>query len=343
MNRKRITLMHVLGWTLLIVGSMCRSYFSNQFEHEPFSRFLLIELGYYLVSGVCFYLSYFLVAPLILKRKYPVALTLTLLTFILVVLTRFALEFGFFKPTLHFDNYRGRIPTLSYYLSNIFYFYFPSYFVYGLLSFLAERWFDNQQRQQELEKERLNAELAFLRSQVNPHFLFNTINDIYSLSYKQSPLAPEALLKLSVILRYMLRDGSEEFMPLNRELEYLENVVELQQIASKGSAYITFMQEGYVGEQPVASLLFIAFVENAFKHGVLDSPNTPVEIHLKADISVVEFKVENKKSHSLEDTTAGIGLKNVRRRLELMYPGRHVLRVSDEEDTFIVELMIKLN
>jgi len=343
MNRKRIALLHVLGWSLLIVGSICRSYFSNRFLDQSFPHFLIIELCYYLVSGICFYLSYFLVAPyLIVKRKYTPAFLLTLFTFIAVVSTRYALEFWFFKPVLHFDNYKGGVPDLSYYLSNIFYFYFPSYFVYGLMYFFAQRWYDNQQRQQELLKERLHAELTFLRAQVNPHFLFNTINDIYSLSYQKSPLAPEALLKLSVILRYMLREGNEDLMPLNREVEYLENVIALQRIASKGAACITFEQEGYIGDQPIASLLFIAFVENAFKHGVVEDPNAPVEIYLKADNSSLKLLVKNKKSHGLEDDTAGIGLKNVRRRLELIYPNRHVLEVNDNKESFMVELSIEL-
>lgn len=160
---------------------------------------------------------------------------------------RYFMEFGLFKPLLGFDNYRGNHVLVSYYVNNIFSYYFPRYFVYGLMYFFVESWYNNQKRQQELQKEKATAELTFLRSQINPHFLFNTINDIYSLSYQQSDKAPTALLKLSEILRYMLREGKEDKVPLQSEIKYLENVVELQQISSKDTACINFTVEGYVG------------------------------------------------------------------------------------------------
>ncbi|MBB2148309.1 sensor histidine kinase [Pedobacter gandavensis] len=344
MDKRKVILLHAAVWLIFIIGNICRGYISDKFEGESLFNYAVIEFCYDIVAAICFYCSYFLVAPqLILKRKYALSLLLALLTFVLIVFARYALEFWFLKPVLHFDNYFGRIPKVNYYLPNVFYFYFPSYFVYGLMYFFAESWYKNNQKQQEMQKETLTAELAFLRSQVNPHFLFNTINDIYTLTYQKSEQAPEALLKLSVMLRYMLREGNEELMPLNREVEYLENVIALQRIAAKGEAYVNFVQEGYIGEQPVASLLFIAFVENAFKHGVLDDPEHPVSITLKADNNSVEMTVRNKKSNGLEDETGGIGLTNVRRRLDLIYPGKHELRIEDRDNFFTVVLSLKLN
>ena len=331
-------------WCLMITGNSLRSYFSGQLVDQSFSRVLIIELGYDMVAALSFYLSCLMVAPvLIIKRHYATGLLLALVSYVLVVCSRYALEFFFLEPILHFDNYKGRIPEISYYLNNIFYFYFPTYFLYGLLYFFAIRWYENNKRQQELHQEQLGAELAFLRAQVNPHFLFNTINDIYSLSYQSSPLAPEALLKLSSILRYMLREGNNELVPLNKEVEYLENVIDLQRISAKDLANITFIKEGYIGEQRIVSLLFIAFVENAFKHGTLDDENNPVVIFLRADNSSVELKVSNAKSASLKDTTPGIGLKNVLRRLELIYPGRHEITINDKNNLYVAELLIKLD
>lgn len=227
------------------------------------------------------------------------------------------------------------------YLSNIIIYYFPSYFVYGLMYFFAENWYKNNRRNQELQQEKLNTELAFLRSQINPHFLFNTINDIYSLTYQKSEQAPEALLKLSVMLRYMLREGNEDFMPLNREVEYLENIIALQRISAKGMAYINFTQEGYIGDQPIASLLFIAFVENAFKHGVWNDPQQPVEVYLHADNAGIIFSVSNKKNPGHKDSKGGIGLNNVQRRLQLMYPNKHQLTINNNADFYTVNLILK--
>ncbi|OOQ58839.1 sensor histidine kinase [Mucilaginibacter pedocola] len=309
-----------------------------------FFKYLLIELGYALIFMSCFYGSYLFIAPqFFVRKKYFVGLVATVLCLGFIIALRYTLEYGFFLPVLGFDNYRGNIWPAKRYISNIVFYYFPGYFMYGMAYFFAENWYCNSRRHQELQKEKLATELAFLRSQVNPHFLFNTINDIYALTYQKSDMAPEALLKLSVMLRYMLREGNEDFMPLNREVEYLENAIALQRIGAKGQAYINFTQEGYIGEQPVASLLFIAFVENAFKHGVWNDPEHPVGIYLHADNLGVIFNVRNRKNNGLKDSTGGIGLSNVQRRLQLIYPDRHRLTVKDEAGFYEVNLILKQN
>jgi len=200
----------------------------------------------------------------------------------------------------------------------------------GMSIKLTKNWLQTQHRQQLLEKEKLETELKFLKYQFNPHFLFNSINDIYSLTYQRSDEAPAALLKLSDILRYMLREGRDDTMPLQSEVKYLEDVIELQRISTKGMACINFTIEGYVGMQPIATLLLIAFVENAFKHGVLTDAANPVKINLQATDEKLDFRVHNKKNRDQKDKTPGIGLNNVRRRLELMYPGRHTLAIDQQ-------------
>ncbi|RWY48323.1 sensor histidine kinase [Mucilaginibacter gilvus] len=344
MERKRIVLVHIAFWAVLITGAFLRGYFSGKMLGLPLITFLITSISYYILSAICFYCSYFWVAPrLILKRQYLHALLLTALIWGIVIFARYALEFWFLKPVIHFDNYHDETPTVNYYISNIFFYYFPSYFIYGLMYFFAENWYKSGQRQQELQQEKLSTELAFLRSQINPHFLFNTINDIYSLTYQKSEQAPEALLKLSVMLRYMLREGNEDFMPLNREVEYLENVIALQRISAKGMAYVKFTQEGYLGDQPIASLLFIAFVENAFKHGIWNDPQHPIEIYLHSNNAEIIFSLSNKKSQGQKDNTGGIGLSNVQRRLKLMYPERHQLTITNNAHLYKVNLILKQN
>lgn len=342
MKRRQVILLHLSVWAILIIGAFLGGYFSDRMFGLPLFSFLVMSASYYLVSAICFYCSYFWVASrLIVKKQYFLSLLLACVTLAIVICIRYALEFWFLRPIIHFDNYKGKAPTVVYYISNIFFFYFPSYFVYGLMYFFAKSWYENKQRQQELQKEQLTTELAFLRSQINPHFLFNTINDIYSLTYQKSDQAPEALLKLSVMLRYTLRDGNEDFMPLNREVAYLENVIALQRISAKGVAYINFTQEGYIGEQPIASLLFISFVENAFKHGILNDAARPIEISLHADHTSIIFNVRNEKNNGFKDSTGGIGLTNVKRRLQLSYPDRHHLTVTDSPDFYEVNLILK--
>jgi LytS/YehU family sensor histidine kinase len=236
----------------------------------------------------------------------------------------------------------GHAVSAQFYINNVFYYYFPAYFIYGIIYFFAENWYRTKQREQELQKEQAAAELIFLRSQVNPHFLFNSINDIYSLTYQQSAQAPVALLKLSEILRYMLREGKDDFMLLQSEIKYLENVIELQRISAKGNAYIDFTVEGYVGNQKIATLLFIAFIENAFKHGILADPENPVKITLLATNDKVQLEVRNKKNDDQKDKTGGIGLQNVRRRLLLIYPDKHSLVINDDAGYYTVNLELQL-
>lgn len=340
MKRKYIVLLHLAVWLVLIINDVVPLYRDNTFSSYQglpkdlrlFAKYSFISIGFYSISALCFYGAYLVVAPaLFIQKKYSKTVLLTVLLFTGLVSWRYIVEFWFFKPVLGFDNYRGNPVSVSYYLRNVFWYYFPGYFIYGLLYFFAKSFIANRNRQEALQREKLAAELAFLRSQINPHFLFNTINDIYALTYQKSDQAPGALLKLSELLRYMLREGAEDFVALENEINYLNNLVELQRIGAKGNAYIQFVPEGYVGTQKVASLLFVAFVENAFKHGVLNDQANPVTISLKVSNDRLEFTVRNKKNNSRKDKTAGIGLANVKRRLELLYRGKHNLTIIDDD------------
>jgi len=341
MKRKQIIYIHIVAWSLLFISEIWLDYFGNRDTHDFLKR-LLIQFCYISIPISCFYGSYFVVAPqFFVYRRYLRGIAYSALTLIGIVCLRYLLEYHFFLPVLNFDNYRGHSWPVTDYIENIFFYYFPKYFIYGQLYFFAESWYKDKQLKQELQKEKSTAELAFLRSQINPHFLFNTINDIYSLTYQKSDKAPEALLKLSELLRYMLREGNEDLMPLRQEVHYLENVIELQRISAKGKAYINFEIEGYIGDQKVASLLFIAFVENAFKHGILNDPENPIKIYLTSSNEGMAFSVSNKKNRDQKDHTGGIGLSNVKRRLELMYPGKHRLEVLDEADFYTVNLTLQ--
>lgn len=234
MKRKYIIWLHVAVWALLILNHTVPIFQHNTFHSFKdlphslglFIKYLLCEVGFSSITALCFYSNYLLVAPqLFVKRNYFKAALYIVLILIALICWRYMVEFWFFKPILGFDNYRGRAVTAEYYISNIFFYYFPAYFIYGIIYFFAENWYHTRQREQELEKEQAAAELVFLRSQINPHFLFNSINDIYALTSQRSDEAPVALLKLSEILRYMLREGNADLMPLQSEIRYLEKVI----------------------------------------------------------------------------------------------------------------------
>jgi len=339
MKRRQLIVLHIVFWGLLFISNIWSSYSRGL---SPFVKVLIIEAGYFTIPITCFYSSYLFVAPqLFVKKRYLRALLYALLTLMAIVILRYVLEYYFFKPVLGFDNYKGHPWPVGDYIENVFFYYFPRYFIYGLMYFFAESWYKTRHLQQQIEKERSAAELAFLRSQVNPHFLFNSINDIYSLTYQKSEQAPAALLKLSDILRYMLREDGDSFTPLIGEIGYVENVIDLQRISAKGGAFINFKVEGPVENQKVASLIFIPFAENAFKHGVLNDAENPVEIALTISAENICFAVSNKKSPYQKDHTGGIGLNNVKRRLELLYPGKHELAIDDKEDFYTVKLNLQ--
>ena len=342
---------HLAFWLLLLCSDAIPNFLSKHFTgaaetaslHFSLLDYLLIALGYTIVEVFCFYSSYFFVGRiLIVKEKVFRAMLNGVLIFLFTVALRYLIEFVFLKPVIGFDNYKGFNPDLYYYFRNVFFFYMPSYFTYGIMYFFIENWLRTSQREQEIMKEKLRAELAMLRSQINPHYLFNTINDIYTLTYQKADEAPHALLKLSEMLRYILREGHSDKMQIDREINYLENMIELQEISTKGKANIIFEKHIETSSTEVPSLLFIAFVENAFKHGTVDSIENPVRIILNTEAGFLNFSCSNAKAHGLKDKTGGIGLQNVQRRLELLYPGKHTLKIVEDEQYYKVHLTLDL-
>jgi two-component system LytT family sensor kinase len=351
MNKKLIKWGHIVFWLLLVCSDAISDFLSRRLDiseisaasHFSFVDYLIISIAYTLISAFCFYSSYFLVArSLFSKGKIFSAISGTTAIIIATVGFRYLIEFYFLKPVIGFDNYKGVSPDFYHYAGNVFFFYMPSYFIYGIMYFFIENWFTTIQHQQHILKEKLTAELAFLRSQINPHYLFNTINDIYTLVYQKADEAPDALLKLSQMLRYMLRESQTDKMPLEKEITYLKNMVELQRISAKGMIFIEFDIHIKVANIQVPALLFIAFLENAFKHGILTNPKYPLVIRLDTTHDHLTFICNNRKANVLKDKTGGIGLSNVQRRLELLYPKKHQLKITGDEDSYSVELILAL-
>lgn len=348
MKKKYRIGLHVLIWSLVFLNDFLPKYLNNNFRSYSTSgspaqlfNYFLICLGYLGSGLVSFYTTANLIAPSFLSRKWLKGLLYTFLLFLFIPSYRYLIEFQLFLPYLGFDNYNGNKPEVTWYIQNSVLYTFYSYFIYGFLYFIVTEWYSNYRKQKELEKEKITAELAFLKSQINPHFLFNTLNDIYALTYRKSDEAPDAVLKLSDLLRYMLKESDGNFADLQKEIDYLKNVIDLFQIGQKGTAAIEFRVEGEVNKQQIAPLILINFVENAFKHGVVDNPQHPIQIKINIDLSGMDFFIGNQKNKDYKDQTVGIGLANVKRRLELIYPNQHWLEIKDETDTFTVALKIK--
>ncbi|SMC00701.1 signal transduction histidine kinase, LytS [Hymenobacter roseosalivarius DSM 11622] len=340
---------HLLIWTLLLVKDAAAMYGAPTYPvpKTEVATYGLLGLGYLLINAAAFYLPVGLVArPLRTSalgwRPFGRAAMGLLLTLLLLTGMRYGLEFHVFKPLLGFDNYQlNNAFTAHWFVENSVRYYFD-YVLYGLLYAIIRHNLLAERRRRETQQANTTAELTFLRSQLNPHFLFNTINDIYALVYQKSDAAPGALLKLSELLRYMLHEAHHDRVLLARELDYLDGLIELQRLGTKGNLHLDYQLRGVLNGQTIAPLLLVSFVENAFKHGVLNNPAQPVTLHLTLTATTLDFCLHNAKNEQQKDQLGGIGLTNVRRRLALLYPTRHTLTVADTVSDFQVTLHLDL-
>jgi two-component system, LytTR family, sensor kinase len=212
---------------------------------------------------------------------------------------------------------------------------------------VLERHSLTEKRQKELEKEKLNSELAFLKNQVSPHFFFNTLNNIYSLIEISKEHAQEAVLKLSRLMRYLLYETEQSQTLLSHEVEFMKNYIDLMKLRLSGKVELKVDFPGTLADYHIPPLLFIPFIENAFKHGISYRERSFIHLLLRMEGNKVEFRCSNslnRKSESgSDDKYSGIGLENVKKRLNLLFPDRHLLNIDSSGDVFTVLLEINLN
>ncbi len=212
----------------------------------------------------------------------------------------------------------------------------PTYIV---LSWAFEKW----RLIKQLKNENTNAELMLLKSQINPHFFFNTLNNLYGLTVEKSNKAPEVVLKISDMMRYTIYEGQKDKVPLKDELEYLINYIELHKIRYQKKVDIKFTHHIQGDGFQITPLLFVILLENAFKHGIESlTENAYAHLSLIAGNNKVVFAIENNYDPNEKRAQEGIGLKNLERRLELLYPQKYSLLVSNEDVVYKVQLEIDL-
>lgn len=241
-------------------------------------------------------------------------------------------------------------------------YFFISYFSYtevslffiiyiGLTSLikLSKSWFSVNELQRRLlqsEKEKVQMELKALRSQINPHFFFNTLNSIYSMSLEQDQRLPGTVLQLSDLMRYFLYESKGEFVPLDKELAVLKDYISLQKLRSGNLLDLDVDIRGNTTNLYIAPLLLITFVENAFKHGAKgETGKTFIRLALTVEGNALNFRLENNIGFAdeIDDPDhKGVGLKNVSRRLQLLYPGKYELRTGQEHNSFVVQLNLQM-
>lgn len=316
---------HLSFWAIF-VGFMAL-LLSLQHGGMPRSLFERLVIGI-----ILFYINYLVLIPYLLFRRYIVLYIIFSFLFLF-----FAIFFiPIWKGHLFIHLKRGR-----YFFSIFIYLFF---FVSALALVIYEKWIAHEKREREIKAKHTMAELHNLRNQINPHFLFNSLNSIYALTVKKSEQAPEAVITLSELMRYMLYQTSNRFVPLKNEISYMQNYIKLQKLRISDKENIHFNITGDILNQQITPLLLIAFVENAFKFGTDSNGNTHITIYMEVEENQLHFSCKNSKSNQSQKVeNSGFGLKNAKEQLRLIYPQKHQLDIREQETTFTVDLYMNLS
>jgi len=301
--------------------------------------------------GATYFTLYVLIDRFLVFKRYGAFLTGLIISMVVFGVALRMLGWYIFYPMYNWDT--SKIPL-----------FFPpkvlicTVVIYSVVTpvafiHLLRYWYTHQQETQRLyqttellEKGKLEAELKLLKSQINPHFLFNTLNNLYALTLSQSDKAPEMVYRLSQLMSYMLYDGNQAEVPLTHEFQYIQNYIALEKIRYDERLDVSLnVYDDFEGVN-IAPLLVLPFVENSFKHGASHAVEQSwIRIDILRQHEMLVFKVENSKPAGIPlnaEIVSGIGLSNLRKRLELIYPGRHTLTLLDEEDSFLAILKIEL-
>ncbi|WP_316759482.1 sensor histidine kinase [Pedobacter aquatilis] len=335
MKNTKVIFIHLLCWVLIL------TYQYSGYLIESAS-FVSIALGVSMtiIQIVEFYICYLWVYPKYLKKgKIPQLVLGVIFALGVFIALRFLIEEILYLNWFNFHNYSDQTTTISYIIDNIY--YGISYITISAAVYSVQQNFKTEIANRKLKDEVVKSELAFLKSQINPHFLYNTLNYVYSLAIPVSDKLANAILRLSDLMRYTLNESPDGRVSLVKEVEYLESYIELFKMRFEPNFFVDFNAEGIV-EQKVAALVLIPFVENAFKHGVLNDEKHPVRIKLKVNGKRLSFEVSNKISHAQKDHSSGVGLVNIHRRLDLIYPDQHELLISNNGNTYKITLIINL-
>ncbi len=328
---------HILFWALLFLLLNLRWFFGEGPRGSVNMQYRFL-IGYLFLTGFFYLNACYLFPVFYRKRGWFVYLLLIIVSVFLL------LQFSGFIGEAFFPHKRhGKAHWDSFFYSML-----PYIFILGIsTSYRIVTDFSSQEKlRKEKEHETLKTELAFLRSQVSPHFMFNVLNSLVSLARKKSDLMEPSLIQLSGLLRYMLYESNDERITLRQEVKYLKSYIDLQLLRFGDDLNIEMQLPHDFGNYEIEPMLLISLVENAFKHGVgmVEDPVIRVNLMLDSKNDALSFRVENSVAsvNSSGDKSSGIGLHNMKRRLELLYKGRYSLETSQNGNIFVSNLSITL-
>ncbi|MCD6013463.1 MAG: hypothetical protein K0Q79_3325 [Flavipsychrobacter sp.] len=323
-------LLHIVGWLLFL---SIPTVFNPRIPDFSIATFIddLQKLPRWtngLLLVILFYYNYYLALPrFYLGHKYPFLVLSILGSFIIFLLLNYAVIPHGVIAVQGFNALGNSFNLLM----------FIIIYVFSFAICIYEQW-------QFTKEQMLNTEISFLKAQINPHFLFNTLNSIYALTLVKSDNAPDAVIRLSGMMRYAVSEANYGQVPLSKEISYISNYVALQKLRITEKILITYELTGETENKLIIPFLLIPFIENAFKYGVNAEENSDIWIRIDIHETDLVMQVENNKVFVKKDKDYGtsLGIKNTKKRLQLLYPGRHSLKIKDGKYDFRVLLQIKL-
>jgi hypothetical protein len=339
MRIKPLTIViHALVWlSLLIIPYASTDQVFNALDPSSGKIYLLLCLVLSALLMIIFYFNYFFLIPkYLLTKKYKSYFSLLLLSIVT----------AFFSGTIFFsfDFNPKTLPNTNPAIEKIFPVIIVNALLLWLLFITLSILLTAYNRLEEIEKDKLSAQIASLKSQINPHFLFNTLNNIYATAIDTSPKTADMIDKLSEMMRYTMKDTQQDFVLLEDEINYINNFIELQKLRLDRSVKLEYCDIEYVPALHIAPMLLIPFIENAFKHGVNSEQKSHIKIEMKMNKTEFQLSVVNNKVNVQRDIAerSGLGIENTKHRLNLIYPSKHLLVIHDTEKEFFVSLHINL-
>ena len=352
LKKPHYTIIHILLWIIFFAITSTQFSFRFGFIPKDFYIRTLVLIG-------VFYLNYaFLVPKLLLNKRIGLYIIVSSIIIIIILLFIFIFEPLIPRPRTH--PFLGRIPNLKR-MSNAVDLGFEKNrigtgFIRSFRSFsllllfialstsirLVFGWYKTEKQRTQVESQKISSELLFLKAQLNPHFLFNTLNSIYSLANKKSDNTTIAIVTLSELMRYMIYEASVNLVPLKKEIDHIQNYIALQLLRLKDSSGVRINVHGNLNYK-IEPLLLISFIENAFKYGTDFKGKTNIRIKISIENEALNLYVYNTSSpQKSKNENSGVGLENIKNRLNLLYPNSHTLNITNDKKSYEVDLVIKL-
>jgi LytS/YehU family sensor histidine kinase len=311
--------------------------YNNQFKTAFY-----IELAFLPFRlGVIYFNYFFLLPKFFLNQQIQKYILYTITTLVIASIAQRVLMYFYLNDILFPDWNQGVFWQPYRFLQSAMIITSPMILLLGLE--VMSRWISIQRRAELLERDKLKAELGYLRSQINPHFFFNTLNNLYGLALRKSDKTPEVVMKLSELMSYILYEADRDLVPLSKEMDQIDRYVSLEQMRYDNRFEVELKVEGDVEHFTIPPLLLLPFVENSFKHGVNKSSKDGwISIFVRVQNGDLNFKISNRIFSVQQDEIGhnGLGIANVKKRLNLLFPNRHSLLYEESDGVFNVELVL---